>query len=141
MENILGLNLPWRSLSSHLVTTDKDGNIDYMSSFQDIHIQKPVKEVQSTLIETVYRYRSDLQIIFNVIDSNHSGLISMEEFRSIWKLFKSHYRVCVDDSQLDELAERMDLNKDGSIDFNEFLKAFYVVHKFDKLSKSDTKVA
>ncbi|XP_073654879.1 serine/threonine-protein phosphatase with EF-hands 1 isoform X2 [Tursiops truncatus] len=141
MENILGLNLPWRSLSSHLVTTDKDGNIDYMSSFQDIHIQKPVKEVQSTLIETVYRYRSDLQIIFNVIDSNHSGLISMEEFRSIWKLFKSHYRVCVDDSQLDELTERMDLNKDGSIDFNEFLKAFYVVHKFDKLSKSDTKVA
>ncbi|KAM9041830.1 serine/threonine-protein phosphatase with EF-hands 1 isoform 2-T4 [Megaptera novaeangliae] len=141
MENVLGLNLPWRSLSSRLVTTDKDGNIDYMSSFQDIHIQKPVKEVQSTLIETVYRYRSDLQIIFNVIDSDHSGLISMEEFRSMWKLFTSYYSVCIDDSQLDELAERMDLNKDGSIDFNELLKAFYVVHKFDKLNKSDTKVA
>ncbi|KAB1252466.1 Serine/threonine-protein phosphatase with EF-hands 1 [Camelus dromedarius] len=163
MENVLGLNLPWRSLSSHLVATDKDGNTDYMSSFQDIHIQKPVKEasetqpwlkpgwsktpfgrlirVQSTLIETVYRYRSDLQIIFNVIDSDHSGLISMEEFRSMWKLFKSHYSVRIDDSQFDELAERMDSNKDGSIDFNEFLKAFYVVHKFDKLSKSDTKLA
>uniref|UniRef100_A0A8C3YIY6 Serine/threonine-protein phosphatase n=1 Tax=Catagonus wagneri TaxID=51154 RepID=A0A8C3YIY6_9CETA len=141
MENILGLNLPWRSLSSHLVTTDKNGNIDYMSTFQDLHIQKPVKEVQSSLIETVYRYRSDLQIIFNIIDSDHSGLISMEEFRSMWKLFKSHYSVHIDDSQFDELAERMDLNKDGSIDFNEFLKAFYVVHKFDKLSKSDTKLA
>ncbi|XP_066880163.1 serine/threonine-protein phosphatase with EF-hands 1 isoform X2 [Kogia breviceps] len=141
MEKVLGLNLPWISLSSHLVTTDKDGNIDYMSSFQDIQIQKPVKEVQPTLIETVYRYRSDLQIIFNVIDSDHSGLISMEEFRSIWKLFKSHYNVCIDDSQLDELTDRMDLNKDGSIDFNEFLKAFYVVHKFDKLNKSDTKFA
>ncbi|XP_060263660.1 serine/threonine-protein phosphatase with EF-hands 1 isoform X4 [Ovis aries] len=141
MENVLGLNLPWRSLSSHLVTTDKDGNIDYMSGFQDVHIQKPVKEVQSTLIETVYRYRSDLQIIFNIIDSDHSGLISMEEFRSMWKLFKSHYSVHIDDSQFDELAERMDLNKDGSIDFNEFLKAFYVVHKFDQLTKSDTKLA
>ncbi|KAB0344015.1 hypothetical protein FD754_020941 [Muntiacus muntjak] len=141
MENVLGLNLPWRSLSSHLVTTDKDGNIDYMSGFQDVHIQKPVKEVQSTLIETVYRYRSDLQIIFNIIDSDHSGLISMEEFRSMWKLFKSHYSVHIDDSQFDELAERMDLNKDGSIDFNEFLKAFYVVHKFDKLNKSDNKLA
>ncbi|XP_055419453.1 serine/threonine-protein phosphatase with EF-hands 1 isoform X2 [Bubalus kerabau] len=141
MENVLGLNLPWRSLSSHLVTTDKDGNIDYMSGFQDVHIQKPVKEVQSTLIETVYRYRSDLQIIFNIIDSDHSGLISMEEFRSMWKLFKSHYSVHIDDSQFDELAERMDLNKDGSIDFNEFLKAFYVVHKFDQLNKSDTKLA
>ncbi|XP_020746913.1 serine/threonine-protein phosphatase with EF-hands 1 isoform X1 [Odocoileus virginianus] len=141
MENVLGLNLPWRSLSSHLVTTDKDGNIDYMSGFQDVHIQKPVKEVQSTLIETVYRYRSDLQIIFNIIDSDHSGLISMEEFRCMWKLFKSHYSVHIDDSQFDELAERMDLNKDGSIDFNEFLKAFYVVHKFDKLNKSDNKLA
>lgn len=39
MENILGLNLPWRSLSSHLVTTDKNGNINYMSSFQDIQIR------------------------------------------------------------------------------------------------------
>ena len=48
MENVLGLNLPWRSLSSRLVTIDKDGNIDYMSSFQDIHIQKPVKEVSET---------------------------------------------------------------------------------------------
>ncbi|XP_040122475.1 serine/threonine-protein phosphatase with EF-hands 1 [Oryx dammah] len=141
MENVLGLNLPWRSLSSHLVTTDNDGNIDYMSGFQDVHIQKPVKEVQSTLIETVYRYRSDLQIIFNIIDSDHSGLISMEEFHNMWKLFKSHYSVHIDDSQFDELAERMDLNKDGSIDFNEFLKAFYVVHKFDQLNKSDTKLA
>ncbi|XP_036768764.2 serine/threonine-protein phosphatase with EF-hands 1 [Manis pentadactyla] len=140
MEVVLGLNLPWRSLSLHLVTRDKDGNIDYMSSFQDIRIKSPVKEALSTLIETVYRYRSDLQIIFNVIDSDHSGLISMEEFRSMWKLFKSHYSIHIDDSQIDELANRMDLNKDGSIDFNEFLKAFNVVYKFDKLNKSDTKL-
>ncbi|XP_039103294.1 serine/threonine-protein phosphatase with EF-hands 1 isoform X1 [Hyaena hyaena] len=141
MENILGLNLPWRSLSSHLVTTDTNGNINYMSSFQDIHIQKPVKEAQSTLIETLYRYRSDLKIIFNVIDSDHSGLISMEEFRSMWKLFNRHYNIHIDDVQVDDLAERMDLNKDGSIDFNEFLKAFYVVHKLDKLNKSESSLA
>uniref|UniRef100_A0A8I3PMJ8 Serine/threonine-protein phosphatase n=1 Tax=Canis lupus familiaris TaxID=9615 RepID=A0A8I3PMJ8_CANLF len=141
MENVLGLNLPWRSLSPHLVTTDKSGNINYMSSFEDIHIQKPVKEAQSTLIETLYRYRSDLQIIFNIIDSDHSGLISMEEFRAMWKLFNSHYSIHIDDFQIDDLAERMDLNKDGSIDFNEFLKAFYVVHKLDNVNKSDSKLA
>ncbi|XP_066106221.1 serine/threonine-protein phosphatase with EF-hands 1 [Saccopteryx bilineata] len=138
MENVLGLNLPWRSLSSHLVLTNEDGYIDYMSCFNDIHIQKPVKEVQSAVIETLYRYRSDLQIIFNVVDSDHSGLISMEEFHSMWKLFSSHYHVYIEDSQVDELAKRMDLNKDGSIDFNEFLKAFYVVHKLDKTEQPNT---
>uniref|UniRef100_A0A8D2E1W4 Serine/threonine-protein phosphatase n=1 Tax=Sciurus vulgaris TaxID=55149 RepID=A0A8D2E1W4_SCIVU len=137
MESILGLNLPWRSLSSRLVNIDKSGNVDYMSSFQDVHIEKPVKEVHSTLIETLYRYRSDLQIIFNVIDSDHSGMISMEEFRTMWKLFRTHYSVDIDDSQVDALANTMDLNKDGSIDFNEFLKAFYVVHKYEKLSTSE----
>lgn len=139
MESILGLNLPWRTLSLHLVNIDKDGYVDYMSSFQDIHIEKPVKEAESTVIETLYRYRSDLQMIFKIIDSDHSGQISMEEFRAMWKLFSSHYNVQIDDSQIDELANTMDLNKDGSIDFNEFLKAFYVVHKYEKLSKSNTK--
>ncbi|XP_077891200.1 serine/threonine-protein phosphatase with EF-hands 1 isoform X2 [Ictidomys tridecemlineatus] len=141
MESILGLNLPWRSLSLRLVNIDTNGNVDYMSSFQDVHIEKPVKEVQSTLIETLYRYRSDLQIIFNVIDSDHSGLISMEEFRAMWKLFRTHYSVDIDDSQVDELANIMDLNKDGSIDFNEFLKAFHVVHKYEKLNTSNAKFA
>ncbi|XP_008578074.1 PREDICTED: serine/threonine-protein phosphatase with EF-hands 1 [Galeopterus variegatus] len=138
MEKTLGLNLPWRSLSSHLVKTDEDGNIDYMSSFQNIHIEKPVEEIQSTLVETLYRYRSDLQIIFNIMDSDHSGLISMEEFRAMWRLFSLHYNVeHIDDSQVDELASLMDFNQDGSIDFNEFLKAFYVVHKFEEW-ESDT---
>ncbi|XP_051034856.1 serine/threonine-protein phosphatase with EF-hands 1 [Phodopus roborovskii] len=136
MESILGLNLPWRSLSSHLVNIDHDGNVDYMSSFDDIHIEKPLKEIKSSLIETLYRYRSDLKIIFNVIDTDHSGLISMDEFRTMWKLFNTHYNVHIDDSQIDELACTMDFNKDGSIDFNEFLKAFYVVHKYEKPEKS-----
>lgn len=50
----------------------------------------------------------------------------------MWKLFNAHYNVQIDDSQIDELANIMDFNKDGNIDFNEFLKAFYVVHKYEK---------
>ncbi|PNJ64558.1 serine/threonine-protein phosphatase with EF-hands 1 isoform X2 [Pongo pygmaeus] len=137
MENILGLNLPWRSLSSNLVNIDQNGNVEYMSSFHNIHIEKPVQEAHSTLVETLYRYRSDLEIIFNAIDTDHSGLISMEEFRAMWKLFSSHYNVLIDDSQVNKLANIMDLNKDGSIDFNEFLKAFYVVHRYEDLMKPD----
>lgn len=56
----------------------------------------------------------------------------MDEFRTRWKLFNTHYSVQIDDSQIDELADIMDFNKDGNIDFNEFLKAFHVVHKYEK---------
>uniref|UniRef100_A0A2K5CQB5 Serine/threonine-protein phosphatase n=1 Tax=Aotus nancymaae TaxID=37293 RepID=A0A2K5CQB5_AOTNA len=137
METILGLNLPWRSLSSNLVIIDQNGNVDYMSSFRNIHIEKPVKEANSALVETLCRYRSDLEIIFNAIDTDHSGLISMEEFRAMWKLFSYHYNVHIDDSQVNKIASIMDLNRDGSIDFTEFLKAFYVVHKYETMMKPE----
>ncbi|XP_049623408.1 serine/threonine-protein phosphatase with EF-hands 1 [Suncus etruscus] len=139
LENVLGLDLPWRSLCTHLVKTDENGDIEYMSTFDDVHIQNPMKEVQSCLIETLYRYRPDLQIIFNVMDSDNSGLISIDEFRATWKLFNSHYITHIEESQVDVIVEKMDINKDGSIDFNEFLKAFYVVHKLDNMpSKPST---
>lgn len=48
METVLGLKLPWRSLSIRLVIIDKEGNVDYMSCFNDMHIQKPVKEASET---------------------------------------------------------------------------------------------
>nr|XP_039331381.1 serine/threonine-protein phosphatase with EF-hands 1 isoform X3 [Saimiri boliviensis boliviensis] len=137
MESILGLHLPWRSLSSNLATIDENGNIEYMSSFRNIHIEKPIKEANSALVEILYRYRSDLEIIFNAIDTDHSGLISMEEFRTMWKLFSSHYNLHIDDSQVNKIANIMDLNRDGSIDFTEFLKAFYVVHKYEAMIKPE----
>ncbi|KFO24983.1 Serine/threonine-protein phosphatase with EF-hands 1 [Fukomys damarensis] len=91
------------------------------------------------LKEKMISRKTDLIHAFQLRDYSKSGQISMEEFRTIWKLFSSHYNVQVEDSQIDELANTMDLNKDGSIDFNEFLKAFYVVHKYDQLNKSNTK--
>lgn len=60
------------------------------------------------------------------------GLISIDEFRQTWKLFSTHLHISLDDSIIDDLAHSIDSNKDGSIDFNEFLEAFRVVHKFDK---------
>lgn len=61
----------------------------------------------------------------------HSGLISIEEFRHTWRLFSAHLGVDIDDRAIDDLARSIDFNKDGSIDFTEFLEAFRVVHKLD----------
>ena len=60
-----------------------------------------------------------------------SGLISIEEFRHTWRLFSAHLGVDIDDRAIDDLARSIDFNKDGSIDFTEFLEAFRVVHKLD----------
>nr|XP_006113439.1 serine/threonine-protein phosphatase with EF-hands 1 [Pelodiscus sinensis] len=130
MESVLHLALPWRTLRSRLVQLAPDGSVEYLSSFNDLEIEPPIKEVQPALVETLYRYRADLEIIFNIIDKDHSGLISIEEFRQTWKLFNSHLKIDIDDESIDNLARSIDVNKDGSIDFNEFLEAFHVVNKF-----------
>uniref|UniRef100_A0A674IXV0 Serine/threonine-protein phosphatase n=1 Tax=Terrapene triunguis TaxID=2587831 RepID=A0A674IXV0_9SAUR len=122
VESVLHLDLPWRTLRSRLVQLAPDGSVEYLSCFNDLEIEP----VQPALVETLYRYRTDLEIIFNIIDKDHSGLISIEEFRQTWKLFNSHLKIDIDDESIDNLARSIDFNKDGSIDFNEFLEAFHV---------------
>ncbi|NWZ59314.1 PPE1 phosphatase, partial [Haliaeetus albicilla] len=132
MESVLQLELPWRMLRSQLAQMTPDGEVDFMSCFYDLKIGQPIKEVQPALVETLCRYRKDLEIIFNVIDKDHSGLISLEEFGHTWKLFASHLGIEVYDESLDKLVLSIDYNKDGHIDFNEFLEAFHVVHRLEK---------
>ncbi|KAJ8399617.1 hypothetical protein AAFF_G00410280 [Aldrovandia affinis] len=131
VESVLRLDLPWRTLRPRLARLTQDGNVEYLSCFENIYAGQPLPQVTPNLAETLYRYRTDLEIIFNIIDKDHSGLISIEEFRHTWKLFSSHLRVAVEDSAVDDLARSIDFNKDGSIDFNEFLEAFRVVHRLD----------
>nr|XP_033805625.1 serine/threonine-protein phosphatase with EF-hands 1 [Geotrypetes seraphini] len=131
VESVLNLDLPWRTLRSRLVRLASDGNVEYLSCFEDLKMEQPIKQVQPNLVETLYRYKTDLKIIFNIIDKDHSGLISIEEFRQTWKLFSSHLQINIDDAAIDDLARAIDSNKDGSIDFNEFLEAFRVVQKFE----------
>uniref|UniRef100_A0A3Q2QKT0 Serine/threonine-protein phosphatase with EF-hands n=1 Tax=Fundulus heteroclitus TaxID=8078 RepID=A0A3Q2QKT0_FUNHE len=121
LASVLRLDLPWRTLRPHLVHLAPDGSVEYQSCFED---------VAPNLAKTLFRYRTDIEIIFNIIDKDHS-LISIEEFRHTWRLFSAHLGVAIDDRAIDELARSIDFNKDGSIDFTEFLEAFRVVHKLD----------
>ncbi|KPP74539.1 serine/threonine-protein phosphatase with EF-hands 1-like [Scleropages formosus] len=135
MESVLRLDLPWRTLRPRLARLTPDGSVEYQSCFEDVCPGQPTIQISPNLAETLYRYRTDLEIIFNIIDKDHSGLISIDEFRQTWKLFSSHLNVDVDDRTIEDLARTIDFNKDGSIDFNEFLEAFRVVHKLDGKEK------
>uniref|UniRef100_A0A8C2U463 Serine/threonine-protein phosphatase n=1 Tax=Coturnix japonica TaxID=93934 RepID=A0A8C2U463_COTJA len=125
MESVLQLQLPWRTLKSQLVKTYPDGNVDYMSCFYYMNT------VQPALVETLCKYRSDLKVIFNFMDEDQSGLISPDEFRKTWKIFSSYLGIHSHDEAIDKLAQSIDYNKDGYIDFNEFLEAFHVVHNLE----------
>ncbi|XP_021265055.1 serine/threonine-protein phosphatase with EF-hands 1 isoform X2 [Numida meleagris] len=73
MESVLQLKLPWRTLKSQLVKTDPDGKVDYMSCFSYMDIARPTHQVQPTLVETLCKYRRDLQTIFNIMDEDQSA--------------------------------------------------------------------
>uniref|UniRef100_A0A8C2WD29 Serine/threonine-protein phosphatase with EF-hands n=1 Tax=Cyclopterus lumpus TaxID=8103 RepID=A0A8C2WD29_CYCLU len=130
-ESVLRLDLPWRTLRPHLARLAPDGSVDYQSCFEDMEPGIPLPQVTQKLADTLFRYRTDIEIIFNIIDKDHSGLISIEEFRHTWRLFSAHLGVDIDDRAIDDLARSIDFNKDGSIDFTEFLEAFRVVHKLN----------
>ncbi|XP_039608804.1 serine/threonine-protein phosphatase with EF-hands 2-like [Polypterus senegalus] len=131
VESVMQLGLPWRILRSQLVPNTTDGHIDYQAWFEHLAIEQPIKETpqSSSLLETLYRNRSNLETIFRLIDSDNSGLISFEEFRQTWKLLSSHLNTEISDQAISDLARSIDFNKDGNIDINEFMEAFRLVDR------------
>ncbi|XP_010211282.1 PREDICTED: serine/threonine-protein phosphatase with EF-hands 2 [Tinamus guttatus] len=128
VESVLRLGLPWRMLRPQLVRSAADGALEYQSWLDDLAMEQRSREhIQSGLLEVIYRNRSNLETIFRIIDRDHSGLISFEEFYQTWKLFSSHMNIELTDDGISDLVRSIDFNKDGNIDFNEFLEAFRLV--------------
>ncbi|KFP84961.1 PREDICTED: serine/threonine-protein phosphatase with EF-hands 2 [Apaloderma vittatum] len=128
VESVLHLGLPWRMLRPQLVRSMADGMLEYKSWLDDLAMEQRSQEhIQSSLLEVIYRNRSNLETIFRIIDRDHSGLISFEEFHQTWKLFSSHMNIELTDDSINDLVRSIDFNKDGNIDFNEFLEAFRLV--------------
>ncbi|XP_023600581.1 serine/threonine-protein phosphatase with EF-hands 2 isoform X2 [Myotis lucifugus] len=130
VESVLHLGLPWRMLRPQLVSSSTDNMLEYKSWLEDLAKEQLSHEnIQSSLLETLYRNRSNLETIFRIIDSDHSGFISLDEFRQTWKLFSSHMKMDITDDGICDLARSIDFNKDGHIDINEFLEAVRLVEQ------------
>ncbi|XP_057659021.1 serine/threonine-protein phosphatase rdgC isoform X1 [Diorhabda carinulata] len=128
LENITGLQLPWRMLKDKLVTVDPETNkVKYQTTF-DVKNEK-LNSVQGahSVVETLYRNKSSLEAIFHIIDKDKSGYISLEEFTDACNLIKQHMPCPVTHEQLEDMCRLMDLNKDGQVDLNEFLESFRMV--------------
>nr|XP_056711894.1 serine/threonine-protein phosphatase with EF-hands 2 [Euleptes europaea] len=130
IESVLRLGLPWRMLRIQLAPCLTGGKLDYNLWLKDIAMEQKStsqERIQSSLLETIYRNLPNLETIFNIIDSDHSGFISFEEFHQTWKLFSAHMHIEISERSICDLARSIDFNKDGNIDFNEFLEAFRIV--------------
>ncbi|XP_072310850.1 serine/threonine-protein phosphatase with EF-hands 2-like isoform X2 [Eucyclogobius newberryi] len=127
-ESVLNLGLPWRVLRPQLITCSRDTMVDYQKWIREFSITETRLDISdSSILETMYKNHSNLETIFRVIDTDHSGLISYEEFHQTWKLLSSHLRLEISDKAISDLAQSIDFNKDGSIDINEFMEAFRLV--------------
>ncbi|XP_037835488.1 serine/threonine-protein phosphatase with EF-hands 2 isoform X1 [Kryptolebias marmoratus] len=127
-ESVLKLGLPWRMMRPQLVSRTQYGMVNYLQWIRELSVTEPKLEMSDTsILETLYKSHSNLETIFRIIDTDHSGLISFEEFRQTWRLLSSHLKMEISDKAIADLAQSMDFNKDGSIDINEFMEAFRLV--------------
>uniref|UniRef100_H0V9J6 Serine/threonine-protein phosphatase with EF-hands n=1 Tax=Cavia porcellus TaxID=10141 RepID=H0V9J6_CAVPO len=130
LEAVLHLGLPWWVLRPQLVNGSVGSALDYSAWLKDQAKDRPSPEnIQSSLLETLYRNRSNLETIFRIIDSDHSGFLSLDELRQAWKLFSSYMGTVSTEDCICDLAQSIDFNKDGRVDINEFLEAFRLVEQ------------
>ncbi|XP_077984118.1 serine/threonine-protein phosphatase with EF-hands 2-like isoform X2 [Glandiceps talaboti] len=125
MATVLELEIPWRIFKEKLVQVNSNGLVLYETcvDLDVIHNQSS----GPSITETLYRNKSNLETIFRVMDKDNSGQISMEEFQEACKILAHHINSQISEEQIRDMARSIDMNKDGYIDFNEFLEAFRLV--------------
>ncbi|XP_065058351.1 serine/threonine-protein phosphatase with EF-hands 2-like [Rhopilema esculentum] len=127
LESVLHLKLPWALLREKLVATDDNGNILYMTCLEGYKFDSAVPQQLTSLSEVLYRNRSALETVFRLIDKDCSGCISLEEFKNSCEVLNQFSNHKIPPDKINDLARALDINRDGLIDFNEFLEAFRLV--------------
>ncbi|TGZ60000.1 hypothetical protein CRM22_008783 [Opisthorchis felineus] len=123
MQNVLELKLPWRTLQPRLTDTAKEKNmVLYETMFEKTKVLNSLTKAPAPLTEELYKQRDTLEGIFRAMDKDGSGHISLAEFQAA--CLRLPNRAHIDEKSISDMARSIDLNKDGQIDFNEFLEAF-----------------
>ena len=71
-----------------------------------------------------------LRRVFKIADDNNSGTLTLNEFIKVFH----DYRLQVSDDELRILFSSFDSNRDGNVDFNEFLR--HVVGEMNDFRRS-----
>ncbi|CAF1083695.1 unnamed protein product [Rotaria sordida] len=123
MTNVLHIDLPWLILRSKLVQEDTQG-ILYNTMFDGYILNNTRFQMSNPgIMEDLYIWKDMLIRLFNLIDYDHSGFISRNEFSDVVKLilYDEYGTGDINEAYIEELISAMDLDKNGRIDINEFL--------------------
>lgn len=93
-----------------------DGTIDLEEFLQ--HISQGTKRdvIQKALIQ-----RNGIRQLFNKYDKDGNGKITRDEFR---KIAEDKFQAKLTPKQIDDLMKQADYNNDGTLDYEEYVKAF-----------------
>ena len=119
LQEVLGMNLPWRLLQPKIAKKDNDNLVLYQSIFE--FAQSIQDESASEILQCNLEM---LKTIFRAIDRDNSGFITMTEFNDAMSILKKHSDLDMHEDDINDLGELIDFDKDGFIDINEFFEAF-----------------
>eukprot|EP00042_Codosiga_hollandica_P053454 m.700203 g.700203 ORF g.700203 m.700203 type:complete len:663 (-) comp58701_c0_seq10:106-2094(-) len=120
-------SVPWFSLSRKFAQRDEKNNILYESSFNRKAIEARLGDESGvSSSEPIYSNLAELEFIFRFIDADHSGDISREEISQVCGLLNAldPQGEQFSTAAIEKIASGIDLTRDGSISFNEFIEAF-----------------
>lgn len=126
MENHCSAHIPWRMLREKIAPLDTGtGKVKYDEMFQrSMDGRSGDGEGSQSVMETLYTNRERIETIFRTLDKDNSGFLSLDEFADACLLLKNFLDEPIPHDEMVDMARSMDINKDGYIDFNEFLESF-----------------
>ena len=93
-----------------------DGNIDTREFLNIVTTGEKRNIIKKALIQ-----RHGVRELFQKYDRDGNGVITRDEFR---KVVEDKYQARLRADQIDQMMLNVDKNKDGTIDYEEFYKAF-----------------
>ena len=93
-----------------------DGTIDIVEFMQIIEGGNKRDIIHKALIQ-----RSGIRKSFEKYDKDGNGMITRDEFR---KVVEDKYQAKLNPGQIDKLMQQADFNKDGRLDYEEFVRSF-----------------
>jgi hypothetical protein len=83
---------------------------------------------RSSVADSLYKNLDALQYIFRLMDTDGSGTVGTDEFVNAILLMSKHvHGTKMTKADAEEMANAIDLDHNGEIDFNEFAESFRLI--------------